>query len=165
MAEYKEQIRNYPQKEKQYKADYSAYLTAKANYNNQIKQIRSKKSVQKYRMQQIEEWKQTVLPSIYLSDDTDQIKEGLSEQFFAKKISLAIKKNNCADDDLHYLSNKPLLRLKVPAGESFYYPDLVIVNKGLYVDVEIDEPYVAGDGKPIHHLIEDLFLTTSVDQD
>lgn len=47
---------------------------------------------------------------------------------------------------------------------SVYYPDILIVFDNLYIDVEIDEPYVFEDGKPIHYvrkINDDYYYSTS----
>ena len=40
--------------------------------------------------------------------------------------------------------------LKIKCGNSYFYPDLILKYNGLYIDIEIDEPYEWKSGNPIH---------------
>lgn len=53
----------------------------------------------------------------------------------------------------------------IPAGGSYFYPDFLICEKGLFIDVEIDEPYVGNDGTPIHYVDNQYGFCTSVDKE
>lgn len=82
----------------------------------------------------------------------ENIREGISENFFYE---ILLNLNN-----IQILRNK-----KIAVGTSFYYPDFILIDlsKGFVFDIEIDEPYEALEGTPIHYM-EDIYgLKNSVD--
>mgnify|MGYP000030785806 FL=1 len=58
--------------------------------------------------------------------ENEDVKKGVSEEYFY----------NLLCDVFSNIYNNA----RVPVGNSFYYPDLLICEKGLIIDVEIDEP-------------------------
>lgn len=91
-----------------------------------------------------------VIPDFENAENAD-IKRGVSEGFFYDLLG---------NEFLEVYNDA-----SVPAWNSFYYPDLLICEKGLYIDVEIDEPYAGNDGTPIHYVDTKYGICTSVDEE
>ena len=79
------------------------------------------------------------IPDFKKYDDSDDVKIGKSEPAFC----------NLVKSNLPYTVRKDI---KVPVAQTFYYPDIVVIARGLFIDIEIDEPYTDDDGKPIHYI-------------
>ena len=68
------------------------------------------------------------------------VKTGVSESFFHVYL-------------VKQFGNNVLVNQVLETSKGSFYPDFVIVDRAnqLYIDVEIDEPYVGSTGDPIHH--------------
>ncbi len=164
LAEYENQVRDYPQMLRQFEAEKKAYSHKKEQYQKQVEQLLSEESLNAFRARKIQEWKDSLSIDILDFDESDQVKEGLSEKYFANELAHKVDDYYLFLGKRNEIFSKPKLMQKVPAGNSFYYPDLVIKKDGLVIDVEIDEPYVGGEGTPIHYLEKNGYLTKSVDE-
>ena len=74
------------------------------------------------------------------------VKQGPAERFFLSYLKERMS------DDFDVLSNKQTKHYFRNGGGAYYYPDIALRNKptGLMIDIEIDEPYIAKTGAPIH---------------
>lgn len=148
-SQYEKDKLNYPTLMKQYEIKYQDYLKQKETHDIVIKVLLSPYHLAKYRSGQFISWKRNrPIPQFNPCDEFETAKKGVSEQYFANILSMRYK---------------ILLDQKVPVGAKYYYPDIIIVKDGLYIDIEIDEPYVGSDGSPIHYL-EGKYSLFSVDE-
>ena len=108
-----------------------------------IKNIRNKADTASYRKKQLAELlKEIRKPKMKVKGT----KVGLAESYFYQH--LKIEFNNSIHKD--YILDK----FKYNRA---YEPDFILqdIDSGLHIDIEIDEPYVLKDGKPIHYLDKD----------
>lgn len=114
----------------------SQYKYEMAKYERIVENNKQPANVQQFRLQYMNEWiMNRRRPNLIPCASDDEVKKGPAEEFFAN----ALKESYNVQTDMRIRINK-----------SFYYPDIVIVTDGLYIDVEIDEPY-SNDGTPIHY--------------
>lgn len=147
--QYEEDEKRYPVLLEQYKKSYQEYLTRKDIYDAQIEKIMSPSNLTRYRQEMIMSWlKVRERPQFMSFNDSDVVKKGVSEKYFMNLLS---KRYEVLDNQ------------KIPVGGKYYYPDIIIICDNLYIDIEIDEPYVGSDGSPIHYL-EEYGLLFSVDR-
>lgn len=131
-----------------YKLRYAEYKEDLEKYNETIETILTDENIDLFRKRQIKKFL-TKRSTPKVSDcDTDKIKKGLSEMFFATLLS----------KEFSVYTNK---RIKV--GNSFFYPDILLIHNNIYIDIEIDEPYSNDDGTPIHYICKEK--SASVDDD
>lgn len=143
--------------DKQYKIAFETYEKRLKEYQKELKVYEDRAS--RYKEYSHSEYVSYLL-GICLDEYTPPtiepnltvVKQGPAERFF-----LCYLKER-TNDDFEVLSNiqtKHYFR----DGEKayYYYPDIVLRNKqtGLMIDIEIDEPYVAKTGEPIHCLSDD----------
>lgn len=153
--QYKEAIKKYPQELERYEVMRQDYEAQLAEYNNRIDKLLSAENLRTLHMQKIRTYlEERLIPTFMDCDSSDTIKKGASEDFF---VSL-LRKFAGTEWDIYV--NK-----KIPVKDSFYYPDIIIVNNNIYVDVEIDEPYAGNDGTPIHYINLLYGMDQSVDKD
>lgn len=134
-----------------YQEAYKSYLTAMENYDNCVKRMSTAEYIEAFRTKLIHEWtRNRSSPDIRQCEGSDIIKTGVSEHMFAEKLRLK--------------GYDVQIRQKVPAGNKFFYPDILIICDGLYIDIEIDEPYSGADGTPIHYVDNHYILSESIDQ-
>ena len=144
--QYEEDEKKYPGLLEQYKKSYREYLIQKDIYDAQVKKVMSQNNLTRYRQKMSMIWLEVrEKPRFMLCDDYEVIKKGRSEKYFMDVLSKRYE----------VLGNQ-----KVPVGTKYYYPDIIVVCDNLYIDIEIDEPYVDSDGSPIHYL-EGLFSIDS----
>ena len=147
--QYEEDEKRYPVLLEKYKKSYQEYLTRKDIYDAQIEKIMSPSNLTRYRQEMIMSWlKVRERPQFMSFNDSDVVKKGVSEKYFMNLLS---KRYEVLDNQ------------KIPVGAKYYYPDIIIICDNLYIDIEIDEPYVGSDGSPIHYLEEEYGLLFSVD--
>lgn len=85
---------------------------------------------------------------------SDIVKKGVSEKFFYNRLKEHFSNYTVRDN------------IKIPVGYSYYYPDIALFIEGLYIDIEIDEPYTEEGGEPIHYLdfIGDERLSSDIER-
>lgn len=68
------------------------------------------------------------------------VKSGVSEQYFTPYL-------------LEAFGSNVLFKQEVVTHKGIYYPDFVVTDsiKKIYIDIEIDEPYIGSNGEPIHY--------------
>ena len=148
---HRESLSSLPERQAKYEKEYAAYIERKEKYD-ELKQKRlSEEFISTYRKQLIKEWrKDREKPEFVDYDEDDKIKRGPAEAFFHEQFS----------DNVNVYVNK-----KIPVGDKYYYPDLLLECDGLYIDIEIDEPYAGNDGTPIHYVEEEYGFVECVDDD
>ena len=101
--------------------------------------------INNYRKELVREWLQKrkremiLVPTFIECDDSDDIREGKTEGVFYERLQ----------EDLPF---RILRKRKIQIGEYYYYPDIIIIAEGLFIDIEIDEPYSEGEDQPIHYV-------------
>ena len=150
--EYKRAIREYPSLMKKYQEIHQEYLDKKRKYDNTVALLTSKSIVASTRKRAIAEWlSNRSIPDFSTCDSKDTIKKGLSESMFVEEL-------RCWGFSVY--TNR-----KIAVGSKYYYPDILIEEDGLYIDIEIDEPYVGNDGTPIHYLETKYGILESIDEE
>lgn len=151
LAKYREDIKKYPAMKKKYEEELILYKKEKERYEHQVERILSKANIEHFRAELVKHLLQYNYdsPDFQQCEDCDVVKKGASESFFIEYLSKGT--------DWKIYENK-----KVPAGQKFYYPDIILEINGLFFDIEIDEPYSGNDGTPIHYV--EGFRQESVDK-
>lgn len=141
---YKISLQNFPSLEAEYEKklhdpDYQKRLL---EYDTQVKKLTSEFYVRDFRKKIIGDYlSYREKPEILCCTKDDNIKTGVSEMPFRA----VLLKNGFKI----YVDKK----IKVDE-QRFYYPDILIHKDGLFIDIEIDEPYSGENGMPIHYLDE-----------
>ena len=140
------------QEERQYKIAFEAY-------ENRLKEYQEDLKVYEDRASRYKEYSHSEYVSYLLGVCLDEytpptiapnvtvVKQGPAEHFFLGYLKERM------NDDFEVLSNLQTEHYFRDGEKAYYYyPDIVLRNKptGLMIDIEIDEPYVAKTGKPIH---------------
>jgi len=123
LVKYKTELERYP-------SDYDEWYTESLIMS-------SSEFIEDYRLFRIREhFRVNTLPKTSESS----VKAGVTEQFFLEYLNIAFGSN--------VLSQQEVVTVK-----GRYYPDFVITDhhRKVYIDVEIDEPYVGSTGEPIHY--------------
>lgn len=120
----------------QYNVSHSIYL-------NKKQELETKLSITKYRKEQISEYFSKAIKPQKIKNEFIYSK-GVTEKFFLNYLQEYFRDNvstGLSVQDPKFIGNP-------------YLPDYVISipTINLYVDVEIDEPYIGHDGTPIHYL-------------
>lgn len=151
--EYEQSAKEYPHLLQKYKTELALYKTEYNKYTSLKTLLLSTRNIEKYRATKITYFLEHsyTAPIFQECEETDIIKKGASEDFFVE----FLKKTT------HW---GVLVGQKVPVGSKYYYPDIIIETDGVYIDVEIDEPYVGKDGTPIHY-IKHNFVKESIDKE
>ena len=151
VKKFEEAQRLYPEKLLQYQEELKRYQQEKQSYEILVARLASPDYVLSFRQQLLTDWLSgRDLPEILDCEEDDIIKKGVSEDYF---FNLLLKTG------LNVYHNK-----KIPIGGKYYYPDILVINDGLIIDIEIDEPYSGNDGTPIHYLSENFGLYSSSDE-
>ncbi len=145
----------------QYDKDFANYQKELSEYKDRIAYMKSDEYLADFRKKSIEEWlKSRSKPSVIDYVDNDVVKKGVSEPFFYDYMLSYYRSLTPTFDSLF----KVYVNKKIPAGDSFYYPDILFVYKDcFFVDIEIDEPYSGNDGSPIHYIDNDSRWPESID--
>lgn len=129
----------------EYESELKDYPSRCEIINQERDRILSADNVRTYRESLVKKWLSerengvSDIPGFKKYDDSDDVKVGKSEMAFY----------NLIKSNLPYTVRKDI---KVPVAQTYYYPDIVVIARGLFIDIEIDEPYTDDDGKPIHYL-------------
>ena len=140
---YEDELRQYNNaqaKQKEYSKQHAEYQKQLDKYQEIIKETTSEVNLQKYRRNAINLFLSKRIAPTFSDSDADNVKKGISEDYFAKKLS----------KEFTILTNQRISYL-----DTFLYPDILLIYDNLYIDIEIDEPYSNDDGSPIHYLEED----------
>ncbi|MBD5307916.1 MAG: hypothetical protein HDS15_01365 [Bacteroides sp.] len=136
--QYWKDLASFPAKRKTYELNLARYKDDLSKYEAIVRKLTNPNHLQSYRAKKIKQLLSNIA-RVKLTElsSKDVVKKGASEDFFI--------------DYLKKLGFNVMTGYKLPVGKSFYYPDLIIEHDGLYIDVEIDEPYAVNDGTPIHY--------------
>ena len=129
--------------ENDYQEKYQLYLQQKAEYEQKMKEFNSPGSILSFYAEQIKTWKQN--RSVPKMEDCsgDEPKKGYAESFFEEYLEGL------------FTTMQVYINQRIPLTSSgYYYPDFVLTADDLFIDIEIDEPYVAETKKPIHYLLD-----------
>ena len=144
LLKYKDYVEEYPSLIAEYEQKKEEYSYRLKEYNVQIAKLTSDAYLQNFHRTLINDYLffRTVfgddIPKFLCCTNEDAVKIGASEMFFRRILE---------EHGFTIHVDK-----KIEAGSKFYYPDILIEKCGLYIDVEIDEPYSGDDGTPIHYL-------------
>ena len=148
---YEDDLRQYynaQAKQKEYTKQYAEYQKQLGKYQENIKDMTSEANLQTYRQKAILSFLSNRTTPVFSDCDTENVKKGISEDYFAKELS----------KEFDVLTNQ-----KVEIDETyFYYPDILLIHNNIYIDIEIDEPYSIDDEIPIHYIDKGGY---SVDKD
>ncbi len=142
--------------QEEYESELEKYHSLCKIYNQERDRILSADNVKAYRESEVRKWLSgrenwvSGIPDIRYCNDSDDVKVGKSEMTFY----------NLMKSNLPYTVRKDI---KVPVAQTFYYPDIAVIARGLYIDIEIDEPYTDDEGKPIHYVDFSSDIWDSVD--
>lgn len=138
---YKRSSDAYPRELKKYEQEKSEYDIKKSLYDTTVSQLTSSSNLQKFRKRRINTYlSNRTKPLFERCNQSDAVKKGASEDFFISILKQSTEWEILAD-------------MRIPVGDKYYYPDIIVVISNIYIDVEIDEPYAGNDGSPIHYLI------------
>ncbi|MBN3950119.1 MAG: DUF559 domain-containing protein [Nostoc sp. NMS7] len=134
LQKHHQEVANYPIKLKEYE-------DKKHFYEDDVKKLRSPEKVKEYRFKEV----LTVL-SQTIPHDGNNLQppiEGQNEKFFKEYLNQHFSQNIYKN-----------LQLIIPNYEYPYTPDFAYIDQGLklYIDIELDEPYVYHTGAPTHYL-------------
>ena len=146
--EYEKQQMEYLAMKKEFNYKYDIYHKEEAKYNETVNELMTDSNIEKFRKEKVNEYLTTRQSPLFSDCETDIAKKGISENFFTELLS----------KEFTVYANK---RIKV--GNSFYYPDILLIHNNIFIDIEIDEPYSNDDGAPIHYICNEE--RTSVDDD
>jgi len=144
-SELKESPNKYEKSLQKYNSEtYPNYNKEKEEYLNGLKLIDNIDFIYNFRINRFKELGNTE----YIKTYDNTISKGLSEEYFLDKLMIVEKYFNY---EVAVLINKSV---------GYYIPDYLINIKKLniYIDIEIDEPYIGQTGKPIHYIdsLDDL---------
>lgn len=149
-SNYSYRLGEYKQEKQKYEQEYQKYLQDKLEQENRVKDQLSKQSLARFRAIEVANWKANRKKPAIGQCENDIPKKGVSESFFEKRLRASFNT---------VLTNQ---RIESSNNNAYYYPDFLIIEDGLFIDIEIDEPYIGDTKEPIHYLRED---NLSVDED
>lgn len=149
---------NYQERIKEYESEMRAYQYQLNAHKQRVDSLLSEEKLRAYRKDLINKWlgeRQrgvTTIPEFRYCNASDDRRIGKSEIAFYNKVKAS------------FISYKVRNDLKVPFDYGYYYPDIAIIAEGLFIDIEIDEPYSDEDGLPIHYVENSSGILFSVDE-
>lgn len=150
LSKYYEELRKFPQRQQEYKFLLEKYEQDQLQYKSLYNRIMSPAKLSEFRGGIIREKLKTLQPYFMDIEDTDVVKKGASESYFVGVLQHFFWEN---------LDSEVITDKKVPVGETFYYPDIILrTPNGIYIDIEIDEPYNGATGEPIHYIANGLSI-------
>lgn len=120
-----------------YKSKYADYVEDTKKYEGNVKTILSDENIDRFRKNQINTFLTKRDTPKLVDYDGDNVKKGISELLFATLLS----------KEFTVYTNQ-----KVRIVKGYYYPDIILVHKNIFIDIEIDEPYSNDDRTPIHYI-------------
>jgi len=149
MRQYQIEIQNFSQKEKEQKQIFVKYEEQMRLFEKKKRLILSEYNVLAHRQEKLKHFMSQIFLTPIEVQDGETIKKGVSESFFLNFL-------NMLDDFDVYTEHKVPISY---SNDKYYYPDFVLKHKktGLFIDLEIDEPYSGETGTPIHYLEENYF--------
>lgn len=142
---------------KEYESRMRAYQYQLNIHKQKVDSLLSEENLRVFRKELISKWLEerqrgvTKIPEFRYCNALDDRRIGKSERAFINMVKASMS-YEVRDD------------LKVPFGYGYYYPDIAIIAEGLFIDIEIDEPYSDEDGQPIHYVENISGNSYSVDE-
>lgn len=139
--------RDFRSAKSKYDTDLTGYQAAVEYVSEETTRLLSPDCLRAYRKKALADWLQERksgrggVPSLNYCNDSDDVRRGVAERDFFQEVKRAFQSPYVVRADL-----------KIPVGACFYFPDIAIVGEGLFIDIEVDEPYSDDDGTPIHYV-------------
>lgn len=150
LSKYNEELQKFPQRQQEYKFLLEKYEKDQLQYKSLYDRIMSPAKLSEFRGGIIRKKLELLKPYFMDVEDTDVVKRGASESYFVEVLQ------HCFWE---FLDSEVITDKKVPVGDTFYYPDIVFKTpNGIYIDIEIDEPYNGATGEPIHYTTNGLSI-------
>lgn len=135
---YENEVRKYQDAIKKYDEDCEKYADKRKDYIDTVAEMTSNEYVMNWRRKETDRCIKDRIKPEFEDLNGDVVKKGRLDDFFANELILA--------------GYEVIENVKVPVGNTFYYPDVLVKLENLYIDIEIDEPYSMENGEPIHYL-------------
>ena len=136
--QYELKVQEFKNAIKEYDEDCEEYVKIKRSYNDVVDEMSSDKYIMKWRQEQVGKWLRNRIKPEFKGLNGDIVKKGRLDDYFANELMLA--------------GYEVVKNVKIPVGNTFYYPDVLVKMENLYIDIEIDEPYSKDNGEPIHYM-------------
>lgn len=144
---------------KKWKTDYEQWKTDYEQWGITIKKI---KDDERKRLPRKEQKEQIVAylnnrssAEFFYCEENDVIKKGITENRFYDMVKDKVELMGgvvLSNIKIHILNDNWIFSqiLENTIEPHYYYPDIAIIINGLYIDVEIDEPYSMDSRSPVH---------------
>jgi len=139
---YPQRLNNHREKVKNYEIEIEKYEDKVRQHEEEVKASRTPEKVSEFQYKLLSQVLKQTIPHDNTGSDAPT---GKWEGRFEKNLK-------------RYFSDKIKIRLKVQNpkyNEGYYYtPDFTYIDSDLklYIDIEIDEPYIKSNGEPIHYV-------------
>lgn len=139
---YPQRLSEHENELRQYERNHQQFLAEMTAYDREVQVIRSEENVRQHRLLASAQVLETFRPYPPDGENSDAIR-GPCEGYFERYLT-------------RYFPNKVKsgLTLEIPGFEYPYTPDFAYMNGSLYIDIEIDEPYIYKTGQPYHCLYD-----------
>ena len=155
--QYLKSIEHYERMEKQYQEDL-------ASLPMRIKQYEQAQKDTTYQRELTKQYRNSLFSHrekpLFKDSSSNNIKKGKAESILFKRLQEEYP-NKCFDN------SETIIETDSMYGFFSYYPDIAIVTGGLFIDIEVDEPYSIENGevRPIHYLTDSSYDTESIDSE
>ncbi len=128
----------YPGLLKKYNEELVTYSKQLEQYETECIILRSSEYLLDYRQDQFAQNFYNIKPPV---EADKSVRNGVSEKYFLTYLK-------------EVFGSKVLINQMIEHNKGSFYPDFAILDNdfNLYIDLEIDEPYVGSTGEPIHHI-------------
>ena len=154
---YLKSIEHYERMEKQYQEELISLPKRIEQYEQAQKDTTYKTElIKQYRKNLVSNRKQPFFEEY----SRKNVKKGKVESILFKRL-LEEFPNKCFDN------SEIIIETDSISGFFSYYPDIAIVTGGLFIDIEVDEPYTIENGtvQPIHYLTDSSYYPESSDSE
>ena len=135
---YENEVRQYQEAIKKYEDDCEKYADKRKDYIDTVTEMKSNEYVMNCRKKEMDKLLRERMKPVFEDLNGDVVKKGRLDDYFANELMLA--------------GYEVVENVKIPVGNTFYYPDVLVKMGNLYIDIEIDEPYSMDNGEPIHYM-------------
>ncbi|MCR4966135.1 MAG: hypothetical protein K6A41_10840 [Bacteroidales bacterium] len=146
LNKYKKELERYDVEKERYLINLAEYEKNIVKINAEIAKIQSVENTVNHRKKLFKEKFNHPFDK-FTQQYSTEIKKGVSEPLFYRYMKTQLNKSNTTCDWMIFENGKVLKTSEDDA----YYPDYVVVCDNLIIDIEIDEPYVYDNKKPIHY--------------
>ena len=123
---------------KKYEEDCEKYADKRKDYIDTVAEMTSNEYVMNWRKKEMDKLLRERMKPVFEGLNGDVVKKGRLDDYFANELMLA--------------GYEVVENVKIPVGNTFFYPDVLVKMGNLYIDIEIDEPYSMDNGEPIHYM-------------